>query len=378
MTRLGSASVSPQLLAPPSDSSAVDSSYPAPAQTAGQRRQLLLVLLILVGLVYAPRLPRLETYLLVTTKRALTLAPAAAPWRALLEQSLARLEEGVELPSQRLQAFSASVASRINQSLERTYCTPATVSRLVRTKALNPAFTLPGDFKRICQVPLSREAERQLRQSGLTADGRLLLQTGDRVFIAGDSLMQGPATQLAPRFRARGLQPVDASRVSTGLAYPQFFDWVAKIKEAILKARVDAVIVFLGANDTFDMYDGPRRIAVGSPAWQRLYSSRVEEIAAFAKQRNVPLIWLGMPAMNRRDIQPYVPMMNRLYASAVRRHGGVFIPTDSVLGETDQSYTPVKIVNGERLMVRADDGVHFTPTGWSLVAEAVTQKISFQ
>jgi hypothetical protein len=378
MTRSGSASVSPQLLAPPSQSSAVDSLYPASTHTSGQRRQLLLVLLILVGLVYAPRLPRLETYLLVTTKRALTLAPASAPWRALFEQSLARLEQGVESPSQRLQTISASVAALINQSLERTYCAPATVSRLVRAKAMNPALVMPGDFKRICHAPLSREAERQLKQSGLTADGRLLLQTGDRVFIAGDSLMQGPATQLAPRFRARGLQPVDASRVSTGLAYPQFFDWVAKIKEAILKARVDAVIVFLGANDTFDMYDGPRQIAVGSPVWQRLYSSRVEEIAAFAKQRNVPLIWLGMPAMNRRDIQPYVPMMNRLYASAVRRHGGVYIPIDRVLGETDQSYTPVKIVNGERLMVRADDGVHFTPTGWSLVADAVTQKISFQ
>jgi lysophospholipase L1-like esterase len=378
MTMSDSTSVCPQLLAARSQSAAVDSPNPAPTQTAGHRRQLLLVLLILVGLVYAPRLPRMETYLLVTTKRPLALAPAAAPWRAQLEQSLARLEQVVESPSQLLQSISASAASRINQSLELTYCAPATVSRLVRTKALNPAFVLPGDFKRICQAPLSREAERQLKQSGLTADGRLLLKTGDRIFIAGDSLMQGPATQLAPRFRARGLQPVDASRVSTGLAYPQFFDWVAKIKEAILKARVDAVIVFLGANDTFDMYDGPRQIAVGSPAWQRLYSSRVEEIAAFAKQRNVPLIWLGMPAMNRRDIQPYVPMMNRIYASAVRRHGGVYIPTGSILGETDQIYTPVKIVKGERLMVRADDGVHFSPIGWSLVAEAVTQKISFQ
>lgn len=376
--RLGSASVPPLLFAPPSEASAVDSSYPASTHTSGQRRQLLLVLLILVCLVYAPRLPRLESYLLVTTKRVLTLGPASAPWREMLEQSLFRLEEAVELPSQRLQAISAYVTAHINQSLERTHCAPATVSRLVRTKALNLAFVMPAEFKRICQAPLSREAERQLKQSGLTADGRLILQTGDRVFIAGDSLMQGPATQLAPRFRARGLQSVNASRVSTGLAYPQFFDWVAKIKEAIIKTRVDAVIIFLGANDTFDMYDGPRRIVLGSPAWQRLYSSRVEEIAAFAKQRNVPLIWLGMPAMNRRDIQPYVPMMNSLYSSAIRRHGGIFLPMDRVLGETDQSYTPVKIMNGERFMVRANDGVHFTPTGWSLVAEAVMQKISFQ
>lgn len=344
----------------------------------GERRQLLLALMILVGLVYAPRLSRLETYLLVATKRALTLAPAGLPWRASLERSLYLLEERMEWPSKRLQLVSTSVAVRINQSLEAMHCPPAMVSRLVRAKALNPELVLSADLKRICQAPIRREAERQLQQSGLTADGKVLLQAGDRVFIAGDSLMQGPATQLAPRFRARGLQPMDASRVSTGLAYPQFFDWVGKIKSAISQGRVDVVIVFLGANDTFDMYEGPQRIAIGTPAWEHLYAGRIEQIASFAKQHNVPLIWLGMPAMNRSDIQPYVPAMNRLYASVVRRHGGVFVPTDRVLGETDQCYTPVKVIHGKRLMVRSDDGVHFTPTGWSLVADAVIRQVRFQ
>lgn len=344
----------------------------------GERRQLLLTLLILVGLVYLPRIPRLEAYLLVTTKQVVTLAPPGSLWRSAMERSLSLWEQQINRPSQRLQLLSVSLAVRINQSLEAINCEPATVSRFVRAKALRPEMVLPAELKRICQSPIKRETERQLKQSGLTADGRVLLQAGDRVFIAGDSLMQGPATQLVSRLRARGLQATDASRVSTGLAYPQFFDWVAKIKSAISHGQADAVIVFLGANDTFDMYDGQRRIAIGTPAWVSLYASRIEHIASFAEQRNVPLIWLGMPAMNRRDIQPYVPVMNQLYASVVRRHRGIFVPTDRVLGETDQRYTPVKFINGERFMVRADDGVHFTPKGWFLVADEVMRHVHFQ
>lgn len=346
--------------------------------SVGQRRQLIIVLLILFGFVYLPRLVRLENYLLVTTKRSLSFSPAILPWKSQLEKLLSRFEGDVLLPFNRLQSISTSVTVKINQKLESLHCSPPITLRFARARALNPEFVVPVDFKRICQAPFSREAKRLLKLSGLTADGRVLLQTGDRVFIAGDSLMQGPATELSKRFRDRGIYAIDASRVSTGLAYPQFFDWVSKIKDAISKGRVDAVIVFLGANDTFDMYEGPNVFAVGTPAWQRLYLSRVEQIAAFSKQHNVPLIWLGMPAMNRSDIQPFIPMMNRLYKSAVQRHAGIYVPTDRTLGETENSYISSKVIKGKRFVLRADDGVHFTPIGWTLVADTVSQKISFR
>jgi hypothetical protein len=85
-----------------------------------------------------------------------------------------------------------------------------------------------------------------------------------------------------------------------------------------------------------------------------------------------------MPAMNRGDIQPHVPVMNRIFSESVARHGGLYLPTADVLGQSEAAYTSVKLKDGLRLATRADDGVHFTPLGWSLVADAVMQKFSFE
>jgi len=342
------------------------------------RRQLLLAILLLMALVYAPRLPRFETYLLVTTKRSLGISPPGLQWKVQVEQSLKSFEQRLQWPFGRLQAISQAGTLYFNSLLEKQYCSPDVISRYFDSKPkVNDHIPL-SQFYRICKNPLQKEELRQLTKLGLTPDGKIILRPGDRVFIAGDSLMQGPATQLQSRLRAHGIQAIDASRVSTGLAYPQFFDWVARIKSAIIHERVDAVFVFLGANDTFDIYDGQRRITLGTPAWQDIYKSRINQIVEFAQKRNIPLIWLGMPAMNRRDIQPYVPMMNRLFNTVVTNHRQIYVPTDTVLGHTEKSYTPVKMIGGQRLIVRADDGVHFTPTGWSLVADSVMKHVIYK
>jgi hypothetical protein len=222
------------------------------------------------------------------------------------------------------------------------------------------------------------DVDRKPDLLGLTDDGRIRLSSSDTVLLAGDSLMQGPAPQIASRLRRHGIRPINASRVSTGLAYPQFFNWPARIQQAIKRGDVDAVIVFLGANDTFDMYEGPRLVPLGTPAWNKLYASRITSIAAVAKQHKVALLWLGMPAMNRRDIQPSVPIMNRLYSDSVQRYGGLFLRTDQVLGETEKTYTSTKLIDGRPVLTRAEDGVHFTPQGWSMVADAVMKRISLQ
>jgi hypothetical protein len=299
-------------------------------------------------------------------------------WRVQLEKHLKSFEQRVQWSADQLQVVSQAGVAYFNSLLEKQHCSPDMISRYVTSKASVSDHLLPAHFHQICKTSLQKESLRQLKHMGLTPDGKIMLRPGDRVFLAGDSLMQGPATQLQARLRAHGIHPIDSSRVSTGLAYPQFFDWVAKIKSAIINDRVDAVIVFLGANDTFDIYHGQRRIILGTPTWKAAYASRIERIVACARQHKTPLIWLGMPAMNRHDIQPYVPMMNTLFRSVVTKHRQIYLPTDSVLGQTENQYTPVKIIGGQRLIVRADDGVHFTPRGWSLVADAVTNRLSFQ
>lgn len=343
----------------------------------GERLRLLLSLLLLFGLIYIPRIPRLETYLLVTSKRSVSLAPPGQAWRQSSEQALERVESLFKRPAQHLDRAADRLAESINQRLEVLNCPVPQVEAYAEARlAKRPAGH--SLFERRCQVPIDRVLQRERSLLGLTEDGKIRLSSSDTVLLAGDSLMQGPAPQIASRLKKHGIRPINASRVSTGLAYPQFFNWPARIKQAIKRDHVDAVIVFLGANDTFDMYEGSRVVRLGTPAWQRLYATRIAAIASFAKQHKVALLWVGMPAMNRSDIQPSVPMMNRLFSDTVQSHGGLFLRTDQVLGNSEKTYTNSKVVDDHLVVTRADDGVHFTPQGWAMVANAVIERITVE
>ena len=125
------------------------------------------------------------------------------------------------------------------------------------------------------------------------------------------------------------------------------------------------------------MYEGSDVLPVGSPQWLS-YTKRVESIAKYARENNVALIWIGMPAMNRRDIQPYVPLMNKIYESIVLKYDGVYLNSAQVLGVDQNNYTSTKQINGKTVVTRISDGVHFTPAGWGLIADQVLGKFAFQ
>ena len=147
-------------------------------------------------------------------------------------------------------------------------------------------------FTRYGEYPVQRKLIRQEELSllGFSSDGRIQIRPGDRVYLAGDSLMQGPAPMIRQRLIEEGADAINASQISTGLAYPQFFNWPQKIKDAIDQSSVSAVIVFLGANDTFDMYQGSQLLPVGSPQWLAVFTKRVESVAKYARENNVALI----------------------------------------------------------------------------------------
>ena len=134
-------------------------------------------------------------------------------------------------------------------------------------------------------------------------------------------------------------------------------------------------MVFLGANDTFDMYKGGKTLKVGSPEWLKLYRSRVERIADYARTSKVPLIWIGMPAMNRSDIQPHVVAMNQIYKSVVESRDGIYLDSAIALGGSHDSYNSSIVKDHKVVKVRADDGVHFTTEGWSIIAESVLSRL---
>ncbi|WP_039917981.1 SGNH/GDSL hydrolase family protein [Cellvibrio mixtus] len=205
------------------------------------------------------------------------------------------------------------------------------------------------------------------------ANAPIALQTGDRILLVGDSLMQGVAPHLITALKRNyNVESMDISRHSTGLTYPAFFDWPATVKAAFELENYQVVIVFLGANDPWDMTLQGKYVRYGSERWREVYSARVKQIIQTTAEHNARLIWLGAPPMGREDLLGKEPLLNEIYATESARYPlfARFVATAPSLSTDGSTFTKfLELPERGSVMVRTDDGVHFTTQGQKLLAK---------
>lgn len=200
----------------------------------------------------------------------------------------------------------------------------------------------------------------------------IILSVGERILLVGDSLMQGLAPHLVTGLKRKfQVESMDLSKHSTGLTYPAFFDWPSTVEDAFELEDYAAVIVFLGANDPWDMTIRGEYLRFGSEKWTAIYRARVARIIHTAAQRRARLIWLGAPPMGRQDLLGKVPTLNAIYAEEAAKYPlfARFVATDPTLTADGSSFTKfLELPERGSIMVRTDDGVHFTTQGHRLLA----------
>ncbi len=185
--------------------------------------------------------------------------------------------------------------------------------------------------------------------------------------------MQGLAPHLVARFnRKHQIQTVDMSRHSTGLTYPAFYNWPDAVRGAFEKQSFNVLIVFMGANDPWDMTIKGKYIRFASDRWNEIYRERVRSILEIAKAHNTRVIWLSTPPMGREDIKAKIPQLNQLYQAEIANFADTarFIDTAPVLTTDGVTYTRfIELPERGSVMLRTDDGVHFTTQGHKLLSK---------
>ncbi len=208
----------------------------------------------------------------------------------------------------------------------------------------------------------------------------ITLQAGSKVLFCGDSLMQGLAIHLNQALKKRKIAYKDLSRQSTGLAYPSFFDWPKTIREEIAAGNATLVVIFLGANDAWDMVQRGRFVRFNSEEWRTIYRERVASIARMSQEAGTRLIWIGLPPMEDKRLSNKAPILNALYEEVTRDYSNtLFLPASATLTEDGVSYTLYKrSPEGVNQRLRADDGIHLAPTGSRLLAEDIWRHVQFE
>ncbi len=172
---------------------------------------------------------------------------------------------------------------------------------------------------------------------------------------------------------------LDLSKQSTGLTVRRYFDWPTKIKEETTKRDISSVVIFLGPNDPWDITEGKNRYPFPSQEWEDKYRERVIEVLQFADEQQIRVVWIGLPAMKNERVRKGAVIQNRIFREECERFECNFIDTEELLGRLDQPFT--KYIPDEKkgqVLVRADDGTHFTPHGLRLIAGKVVAVLGAQ
>jgi uncharacterized protein len=247
---------------------------------------------------------------------------------------------------------------------------------------------------------------------GLARADRYGPQGGTRVLVLGDSMIAGGFGLYLARALGehRGYDVTRRGKSSSGLARPDFFDWMAEAKRLVGETPYDATVVMFGGNDVQglwmgkgktsgaagDAHEGPRKaewIRWEDEGWSEEYARRVNALADIVAPDGQQLFWIGMPVMRPSKFHARVQRVNTIYrAEMAIRPSALFVDIWSVLAGEDGQYADHIFVGPQgasdegtseaeakpkrkKVLVRAGDGIHLTVAGAHYLTAHVEQVV---
>jgi uncharacterized protein len=209
----------------------------------------------------------------------------------------------------------------------------------------------------------------------------LMIAPPSKVFMAGDSLMQGIAPHLLRTLKTQyGIEGVDLSKQSTGLSYPSAFNWPETISRTIAKdPGIRLVVIMLGPNDPWDMPDpairGGKFLRFKTPEWEAVYRQRIAGIIQSNAAKGVSTLWIGAPGMKAARLDGQMSWLMGIVQDEVQKQGAVFVDTRSLLPGENVGYSDSIMLDGKNTKMRSGDGIHFSVAGQKYLARLILDKL---
>ena len=201
-----------------------------------------------------------------------------------------------------------------------------------------------------------------------------------KVLILGDSLIAtGFGALLEKRLDAHPqVTAYRKGKSASGLARPDFFDWMAEAKRQVELRKPDLVVVLMGGNDGQDLTHrnkkAGRRVPWKHENWEASYRERMDSFLAEVSAPEREILWLGMPTMGLRSLEKKLVTIRGVQKAAVEAHDSAsYLETAPMVSNDDGGMLTHAEVGPKKKKkaIRADDKIHFTMAGSQYFADAV-------
>jgi uncharacterized protein len=205
-----------------------------------------------------------------------------------------------------------------------------------------------------------------------------------RIALLGDSMIDGIwGGFLRALQKENCAQEIKLGRygmIGTGLTRADKFDWTEEAKKILASFQPELVVVSLGLNDRQALVTSTKeRTEFNTAEWNERYKEAATTFIKTAAAGPAGLVWVGLPAMRDPGAQTDAQEKNRIFSDSVQAMHDPrieYIEPWRMAGageEGFQAYGPD--ATGSRIQIRASDGVHFTTTGYDMVAAYLLPKI---
>ncbi|MEI9849979.1 MAG: DUF459 domain-containing protein [Sphingomonas sp.] len=167
------------------------------------------------------------------------------------------------------------------------------------------------------------------------------------------------------------------SERSTGFTRYRSLNLLDDIRGKLDRQPVDIAVISFGCNDTQGIFDNGHAAKFMSPDWQRIVGERIDAIVGMLRDRGATVYWVGLPRMRKPEFDADIQQINTFFAARARALNVPFIDTVQASVDADGNYAPYlrNPETGERIMARANDGIHMTMNGYGFLVHGLTKDI---
>jgi hypothetical protein len=183
------------------------------------------------------------------------------------------------------------------------------------------------------------------------------------LFVTGDSQAEFIGQLLTDELPDDLFDVEIAARNSTGLTNPEFFNWELNAQQEIAARAPDAVVMVIGGNDGFNVLVGDQLYGWQDPEWQTEYARRAAVVMReLGSDGERPVYWLPPPTARDVDQNAIYETQNRAVDEAAAAVPGArYVDIFNTIN--DGEYSDELTIDGDRVLARQSDGIHFTREG---------------
>ncbi|WP_156678433.1 GDSL-type esterase/lipase family protein [Sphingomonas profundi] len=200
-----------------------------------------------------------------------------------------------------------------------------------------------------------------------------------RVGVFGDSYGDGIWSALYHLLSAKdGYEVAKFSQQSTGFTRYASLNLEEHAREQLSGNPVDVAVISFGANDTQGVLSGRHAAALLSPEWQEIIGRRVDGFVAELRAQGATVYWVGLPKMRKPEFDADIAGMNAFYERKMRELGVPWIETASMTVDENGQFSPYLAdgPDGERKLMRANDGIHMSYAGYVRITRGLVARIN--